>query len=141
MRRGTFNGSMFGPNDQITPHFKYGEFKCKCCGTNFTKREFIEKLETARVHSNTIDSKVSYNIISGYRCPEHNEYVGGVKDSAHTTGIACDIQFKNNHDKFVILYGVFKAGFKRIGEGNGFIHVDTDTNKPQYTKWGYEDNA
>lgn len=137
MKRGKFDGSIFDPKESVTDHFIYGEFQCKCCGTNYTKREFIEKLEVARNYSNTIDSRVLYKIISGYRCTTQNEYVGGVHDSAHTLGIACDIQYKNDHEKFVILYGIYHAGFKRIGEGDGFIHVDTDDTKTQYTKWGY----
>lgn len=140
MKKNKFEGSIFDPKGKITEHFTYGEFRCKHCGTNHTKREFIERLESARVYSSNIDSKVSYKISSGYRCIEYNKLVGGVHDSAHTLGIAADIQYKNNHEKFVILYGVLHAEFKRIGEGDGFIHVDTDNTKPQYTKWGY-DNA
>ena len=28
-------------------------------------------------------------------------------------------------------------GFKRIGVGKTFVHLDTDENKSQYVAWGY----
>ena len=30
-------------------------------------------------------------VTSGYRTPEHNKRVGGIENSAHTKGLACDI--------------------------------------------------
>lgn len=80
---------------------------------------------------------VPFSISSGYRTPEHNLKVGGVADSAHTKGKACDIAVGSGGDRYTILKAVMTAGFNRIGIAKGFIHVDNDTDKPAHVIWTY----
>jgi len=94
--------------------------------------EFIEKLVQARRMAN-----MPFKITSGYRTPEHNKKVGGVKNSAHTKGLAADIRTRNGRERYVILNALMKAGFKRFGIAKRFIHVDLDKSKREMTTWLY----
>ncbi len=73
-------------------HFKEGEFACRCCG---------ELPEAAR---NNVKALVDHvldplreaygqpiRVNSGFRCPKHNQAVGGVANSQHLRGEAADI--------------------------------------------------
>lgn len=82
-------------------------------------------------------SGFSFNITSGYRCPRLNKAVGGVKDSAHLTGMAVDIKFNDQAHADKLIDSLIKAGFKRIGLGGNFIHVDIDNAKPSPVCWLY----
>lgn len=85
---------------------------------------------------------IPFNIISGYRASSHNATVGGVPDSAHTTGWAVDLPAMTPEQRFKTISGILAAGFKRIvigirldqKEPGGFryhnIHVDMDPTKP-----------
>ena len=78
---------------------------------------------------------IPFIITSGYRTPSHNAYVGGVspsnnsKGSSHLFGYAADIACNNSADRETILAAVIKAGFRRVGIANTFIHVDNDPYK------------
>ncbi len=73
---------------------------------------------------------VPFKISSGYRCTKHNKQVGGVKNSAHLTGLAVDIEVPDNVFRLKILRALVIVGFNRIGISKGFIHVDIDKSKP-----------
>ena len=111
--------------------FNDDEFECKCgCGLNDMNLSFLKKLEKARLYS-----KTSYVILSAHRCEKHNKKVGGVPDSSHLKGFAVDIYAPNDNKRFLILYGLIKAGFTRIGVYNDFIHVDDDPSKDKNVSW------
>jgi uncharacterized protein YcbK (DUF882 family) len=74
---------------------------------------------------------------SGYRCLKLNKAVGGVANSAHTTGSAVDIEFHSEAHAKKLIEALIKAGFKRIGLGWSFIHVDIDFTKPHPACWLY----
>ncbi len=74
---------------------------------------------------------------SAYRTENHNKLVGGVDDSAHTKGLAVDIKFTSLKQRDQIISAAVKAGFKRIGIGSSFVHLDNDLTKPLYVAWGY----
>lgn len=74
---------------------------------------------------------IPFHITSGKRDIFSNNEVGGVKDSAHLKGLACDIACENSTQAFLIIKGAIVAGFKRIGIGKGHIHLDIDPEKPQ----------
>ena len=59
---------------QLTDHFTTDELECKCCGECQMNREFMARLEAARVYAN-----IPFRISSGYRCDKHNFSVGGKK--------------------------------------------------------------
>ena len=94
--------------------------------------EFLYTLDAAR----KIYGK-PMRVNSGYRTKEYNAKIGGVKNSSHLKGLAADISCKNSGDRFEMLQAFIKAGFKRIGVANSFIHVDTDKDKSQNIIWTY----
>jgi len=112
-------------------NFKLDEFNCKC-GKNKMDKDFLSKLNQARIISG-----IPYIITSGYRCQRHNKAVGGKSTSSHMKGLACDILADTSRKRSLILSGLIKAGFTRIGIGYNFIHVDNDKNKSQNVVWLY----
>jgi uncharacterized protein YcbK (DUF882 family) len=119
----------------MTSHFSHTELQCKCgCGKASMNQQFMEKLEELRV-----DYGRPMTISSGYRCPDHNRRVGGVPDSAHTSGCAVDITFRSGHELFMIIKALINGGFVRVGIdfARKFVHVDADPSKPAQVMWGY----
>lgn len=114
-------------------YFKKEEFKCSCgkCNGNIEFRLGV-MLDLARKFAG-----VSFKITSGFRCLEYNGLIGSNDTSSHIKGLAVDILVKDNNKKFLILSGLIRAGFTRIGIGESFIHVDIDENKPQGVIWKY----
>ena len=78
-------------------------------------------------------------INSGARSPAHNARVGGVKNSSHLIPQcqAVDIHAPTLEIQRKIAYTAKAIGFKRIGVGSNFIHLDIDEKKRQYITWGY----
>lgn len=115
-------------------YFQPREFECQCfkCGQGFEQMqaELIEMLVMARMLSN-----VPYRLVSAMRCEKRNNEVGGVNGSAHTKGLAVDIETKSAVHRYRVLYGLIKAGFNRIGVYETFIHADADTSKPAGVIW------
>lgn len=106
-------------------YFTEDELKCKCgCGKYNIDDDFLEKLDTAREHSNYI-----YQITSGCRCKPHNRKSGGVDTSLHVQGKAADILANTDRKKFNIIEGLLVAGFTHIGIAKDFIHVDLSERK------------
>ena len=117
----------------MAKYFNVDEFACKCgCGKNEISNDLITMLDVARG-----DAGVPFHISSGYRCPEHNKSVGGVSESAHTSGMAADIAVSDSRTRFAILSSLIQAGFTRIGIAKSFIHVDIDDNKDPEVVWLY----
>lgn len=76
-------------------------------------------------------------ITSGLRTDEHNSEVGGVESSAHTRGLAVDIAIKTSAQRYKIVSEALKMGFKRIGIGRDFVHLDISIDRPQEVIWHY----
>lgn len=113
-------------------YFEKDEFNCTCCDKNEMSESFIDRLDTARG-----TASVPFRISSGYRCSAHNAEVGGKPTSSHLKGLAADINVISSLARFNILRGLIFAGFKRIGIGSNFIHVDEDQEKAQEVTWLY----
>lgn len=79
--------------------------------------------------------RFSFN--SAFRTPNYNRRVGGVSNSAHLYGLAVDIRASSIAIRDKIVKAAKEAGFKRIGIGSNFVHLDNDSSKPQYVAWGY----
>ncbi len=105
--------------------FEEHEFECSCCGIVIISKKLVLMLDLARELSET-----AFVITSGYRCKKHNKEVGGVRSSSHLKGFAVDIAVPDNITRLKILRGLIIAGFRRIGIGKDFIHVDIDPTKP-----------
>lgn len=95
--------------------------------------DFVRKLDKLREAV-----KMPLVIRSGFRTEAHNAVVGGVDSSAHTSGHAADIQAVTSGEKFAILEAAFRLGFRRVGIGQSFVHLDDDISKPQDVCWTYK---
>lgn len=117
---------------QITKNFSDYEFACPCCGRFKMDKDFIEQLQKARD-----SAQIPFVITSGYRCENYNRKVKGSSNSSHLVGRAVDIEASSSLTRFLVVYGLTMAGFKRIGIGKNFVHVDNDPEKPFETMWLY----
>ena len=105
----------------ITTNFKVKEFACPT--TNIVKvcRETVKILQCARNLTNG-----AINITSGYRTNVYNEYVGGVKNSYHIQGIACDTYSDIvNATVLAKIYQLRGASGIGLYLDSKFVHVDT----------------
>ena len=96
---------------------------------------FVRKLDKLRDAVN-----MPLIVVSGYRTEIHNAKVGGVDSSAHERGQAVDIRALSSQTKFRILEAAFKLGFRRIGIGSTFVHIDDSITHPQDVVWTYPAN-
>jgi len=111
-------------------YFKKEEFACHCCGECHIDEKFVHKLDHARG-----DSGTPFKINSGYRCPKHDDEIGG--SGIHPLGIAADIFCTGSNDRFGILRSLIVNGFSRIGIRKDFIHVDISNERPDWLVWLY----
>jgi uncharacterized protein YcbK (DUF882 family) len=95
--------------------------------------KLIDKLNRARYLA-----KTPFCISSGRRTDKKNKKVGGVRNSAHLSGLAVDIKSKTSHQRFKIAKSAIAVGFNRIGIGKTFVHLDIDLTKPQEVIWLYD---
>lgn len=115
-----------GENKKLSNSFNSKEFECSCnkCDNDlqYIDETLVLKLEKVRQqYQNPI------KITSGYRCPEHNEKVGGKQNSSHLAGLAADIApVRKTLDDLDNLYDLCYNEFNNIGDGrkHQFIHVD-----------------
>tara|TARA_R100000231_G_scaffold139613_1_gene121634 strand:- start:1841 stop:2197 length:357 start_codon:yes stop_codon:yes gene_type:complete len=107
-------------------YFSLSEFDCPSLPNSGKNMDinFINKLEQAREIAG-----IPFKITSGFRTAEHNEKVGGVKNSSHIKGVAADVAVGSGKERYIILNALIRAGFKRIGVAKTFIHCDTDADK------------
>ncbi len=112
-----------------TTHFDHSDFACSCCGSNKISGRLVELLQAIR-------SIVNFPIIvnSGYRCKYHPESVKN-PTSSHIKGLAVDIHFNDNNEKFAIIKAAISIGVCRIGVYDNFIHLDIDSDKNQNIMW------
>lgn len=113
-------------------YFKFDEFKCPCCGQAKMDERLLRKVDRAREIAG-----IPFIVTSGFRCEKHNAEVGGKPDSAHLTGKAVDVAYKNSRERFAIISSALEAGFNRIGIAENFIHLDVDETKSQMVCWLY----
>lgn len=119
-------------NDQLTPHFRLSEFRCRCgCGgeKRATIRENLQalasELEKVRAHFGR-----PVSVHSGYRCPLYNAKIGGVSNSQHRNGRAADISIAGVTPRQIGDWA--NANLPGIGgigvyepPGDVFCHLDT----------------
>lgn len=109
---------------KMYPNFKPSEFECPCdrpeCRKHGMEYYFLAAIQDLRLSVGR-----PFKITSGYRCPEHNIEVGGVKGSWHLKGLACDIStvsFQVN-EKHRFLKKALQR-FNGVGIYEKFVHLD-----------------
>lgn len=117
-------------------NFKYSEFKCKCGGRYCNgypvpfSYELAKNLQTIRTHFGK-----PLIITSPLRCETWNSKQGGVKNSKHKKGWACDFYIKgvsyNTLAKYVKTLPYFNYCY-RINKNQDVIHYDITP--PDYTE-------
>ncbi|WP_281989700.1 D-Ala-D-Ala carboxypeptidase family metallohydrolase [Aquimarina aggregata] len=99
-------------------------------------KEFIKMLQKlAKVTKLPIFDMIN----SGARSSFWNAKVGGVSNSSHKMPKcqAADIKAPTRAIRNKIVVAAKLVGFKRIGVGRTFVHLDNDRSKKQYVAWGY----
>jgi zinc D-Ala-D-Ala carboxypeptidase len=113
-------------------YFSEDELMCPCCGEIKMDLNFMFLISDARRIAG-----VPFRVNSAFRCSKHNLEVGGSPTSSHLIGHAMDIKITSNKERFAILFALLDVGFKRIGIGENFIHVDDDLGKFDEIIWLY----
>lgn len=124
---------------KLTANFDLNEFSCPCCG-------LLPDYNTAfklAVHLQNIrdDLGEALVITSALRCVPHNQQVGGVNNSLHLSGNAVDFYCADdNVSACVLAMLAYREGFRSIGIGDDWIHVDMRNFGSSYDKsiiWHY----
>ena len=102
-----------------TPHFKPSEFTCPCCHELRLDPQLLVMLEKLRAELG--DEPIT--ITSGYRCPKHNQMIGGAKRSQHMLGRAADIKAKH-YTPAEVGHFARMLGFGYVKVYKTWTHVD-----------------
>lgn len=121
------------------PHFTARELACKCgrhCrGEYFHDEAFLDGLEALRTRM-----MAPLVVNSGRRCALHNAAVGGAALSQHKVGVAADVALAG-HDPVRLAKQAAKGGFRGIGFGRSFLHLDARVRPPGWVQAWKTPNA
>ncbi|NNE31922.1 MAG: DUF882 domain-containing protein [Winogradskyella sp.] len=121
----------------MTKNFKLKEFECKCgCDMPLEVYENIIKLASQLQFLRDYTGR-PITINSAYRCPEHNEKVGGSKTSQHLLGKAADITIQSLKpaEVFVLIEDLIDMGHMLqggLGLYDTFVHYDIRKTKARW---------
>ena len=116
----------------LSQHFSRKEFACRCCGRLELDSRLVEGLEALRALAG-----VPVVINAGYRCPRHNQEVGGVPDSEHTRGLAADIRLPGLSLQRIYDLAAQVPQFAEGGIGvydGDFLHVDVRGHRARWAR-------
>lgn len=137
---------------KISKYFTLEEMNCKCKNCKNKKPPILvmNNLLLLGKELDKLREKVGKPMIvdSAYRCPTHNKEVGGVDNSTHTKGLACDWHVFNMTEEDMFRYASLlepeQAGVKKpkwIFSGVGyypnrnFCHVDISKSSKRPATW------
>jgi zinc D-Ala-D-Ala carboxypeptidase len=115
----------------LSRHFSRSEFVCHCgrCGCWKVLDELVIALEQLRERVG-----VPIKVVSGRRCPAHNERVHGSRSSQHLLGSAADVIISGLSVAEMFYQAESVVAFESGGIGvydGGFIHVDVRVGGPK----------
>ena len=116
----------------LTAHFSRSELQCRCCGRLQIDSRLLDGLENLRALAG-----VPVVIHAGYRCPRHNQEVGGVPHSEHTAGLAADIALRGLSLQRMYELALKVPQFAQGGIGvydGGFLHVDVREHRARWAR-------
>ena len=116
---------------KLSTNFNSSEFDCHgsgCCSETLINPDLVKYLQKIREHFNA-----PITITSAYRCPVHNQRIGGATRSQHCQGNAADIVVKGIAPREVAKYaesiGIKGIGLYETSADGHFTHIDTRTSK------------
>lgn len=118
----------------MAKYFKDSEFR-KCdppCSIEDMKPHFLETLDELRELCG-----IPLVLNCAYRSKEWDIAKNRSGNSAHTKGLAVDIRCNTSRNRYIIVKSAVKLGFKRIGIGKTFVHLDLDEELPQEVMFDY----
>lgn len=115
-------------------YFQEKEFQhcTPSCSLQDMKQTTMSKLDTAREIAG-----IPFVLNSAFRSAEWDKSWGRSGTGAHTLGCAVDIRCNSNSNRFKIVQALIKAGFKRVGIANNYIHADDSEKHNQEIIWLY----
>lgn len=115
-------------------HFSEEEFRkaVPSCSLSDMDEEFMHQLDECRDFAG-----IPFIINSAYRSVAYEKSKGRSGTSQHTKGVAVDIRCVANAQRFRIVSSLLVAGFRRIGIGTNFIHVDAGYPDSEPIIWTY----
>lgn len=123
---------------QLTKNFNLSEFNKHNFALNETVLRNIQALaNNLQVLRDEVNKPIK--ITSGYRSPEHNAKVGGVKSSRHITGEAADFKIAGMTPKQVaaVIEKLIAAGKMEeggLGTYSTWVHYDHRNVKARWSK-------
>jgi uncharacterized protein YcbK (DUF882 family) len=123
-------------NRRLHTNFMAYDFRCACCGYALINLDMVIVAQHVR---NLVNRVVLVN--SGWRCPRHNDEIGGADYSTHIRGDAADLTWSNA--KKDLVNPEFRAlirkipGLKGIGWGKTFLHIDVWEERKGLIEWSY----
>lgn len=119
-------------NKKLTANFSVREFRC-----NDGSDAIVICQETVNILQAVRDyfGRPVY-INSAYRTPTYNKRVGGVSNSQHVKGTACDIRVDGLSSKVVAAFLEAKYPKHGIGWYNTFVHIDSRGSKSYWRNRG-----
>jgi len=118
----------------MSKYFKPAEFR-RCtpaCEESDMDPQFLELLDQFREFVG-----IPLVLTCAYRSRAYDIAKKRSGNSAHTRGKAVDILCQSNATRFRIVYAALHFGFRRIGIGKNFVHLDKDASLPQCVIWTY----
>lgn len=114
--------------------FREEEFRkaVPSCSLSDMDEDFMHHLDECRDFAG-----IPFIINSAYRSVEYEKKKGRTGSSQHTKGLAVDIRCVTNAQRFRIVSSLLVAGFRRIGIGKNFIHVDDGYSNSEPIIWTY----
>lgn len=120
-------------------YFSNEDIACHCgCGFNDANPILLKKMDELCVRIGKVPE-----VSCMCRCPDHNFEVGGVRNSQHTKGNACDIIVPDDMTVDGLADIAIEIGFDGIGRyyEEYFVHVDVrdDGDSPNGYQWTDDD--
>lgn len=104
------------------PYFDDSEFRKAqpSCSLDQMDVQFMDRLSMARHIAG-----IPFIVNSAYRSVSYEKSKGRSGSSMHCQGKAIDLRCVTNAQRYRIVAALIEVGFRRIGIGSSFIHVDS----------------
>jgi len=117
---------------KLSKHFSEREFRCPLSGESRVSESLVTALEELRALIG-----LPITVLSGYRCPRYNQFIGGAQSSEHVRGQAADITvsglpLKQLYEAALKVTAFYNGGIGIYPKEN-MLHVDV---RGRTARWG-----